>query len=290
MRAAGIELIRDAELTLARRTAQHESIAALARAGVRPTVDEQRAKVEVVVAQANVEIRKNNLASLEAALTGALGEDPLAPVRAATLESDALGQGLSPRDAVMQGLANRPEVRAREAVLKASKAKDDAARGARLPVMGVAGSTSMTRADVVSGEGLAGQIFSASAWLYVRWNALDATVWRQPKVTTAAVREAERALSVAQLNVRNEVVMAALAVQNAKFRLDQSEQVLAGAQITRTAQNERYRAGVATLLELLDAEALEQSARLQRIEAEREYAIARANLLSATGQLTQLDD
>jgi outer membrane protein len=285
---AAVELISDAELTLARRTAQHDSIAALARAGVRPAVDEQRAKVEVVVAQATVEVRKINLATLEAALSAALGEDPLAPVRAGVVADEVLGHELSPRDAVTHAILHRPEVLASEAQVRASVASDDAARGARLPTVGVGGAASMTQADVLTGQGLGGQIINASAWLYLRWSALDATVWRQARVTNAQVREAERALAVTQLQVRNEAVAAALGAENARVKLEQAEQVLAGAQVTRTAQNERYRAGVATLLELLDAEQLEQSARLSRIEAARDYAIARAVLLSATGKLGEL--
>jgi outer membrane protein len=195
---------------------------------------------------------------------------------------------LSTRDAVTHAIAHRPEVLSSEAQVRASVATDDAARGARLPTIGIAGATTLTQAGILSGEGLGGQIFNASVWGYLRWNALDGTVWRQAQVTKAQVREAERALSVIQLQVRNEAVAAALGAENAKVKLDQAEQVLAGAQVTRTAQNERYRAGVATLLELLDAEQLEQSARLARIQADRDYAIARAVLLSATGRLGEL--
>ena len=284
---AALELIDDAELTLARRTTQHDSIAALARAGVRPGVDDQRAKVEVVVATTTIEVRKLDLQTLESALSAALGEDPLAPVRASGAVDD-LGEDISANEAVSRALEHRPEVRAREAQLRSSQAKTESAKGARYPTLGVAGQTQLAQTDILNGQGLGGQSFNASAFGYLRWSALDATVWRQLRVANAAVLEAERALGVAQLKVRNEAVAAALATQNAKTKLDQAEQVLAGAQVTRNSQNERYRAGVATLLELLDAEGLEQAARLARIEAEREYAIARARLLSATGMLHKL--
>ena len=50
-------------------------------------------------------------------------------------------------------------------------------------------------------------------------------------------------------------------------------------------QNGRYLAGLASLLELLDAEDLEQEARQRRIEAQRDEAIKSAQLLSACGML-----
>jgi outer membrane protein TolC len=285
---AARRLIVDAELTLERRTAQFESIAALARAGVRPGVDAQRAEIEVVVARSALEMRKVDDQALSSALSAALGEDPLAAVSADAEASAALGEAQAPSDAAALASKHRPDLHALEASLHANMARDQSARAARYPTAGVMGQGSYSFVDVVYGEGLQGNFYSAGGSVYLRWAALDATVWRRKHVTSAAVVEAERALDAAMLRVRNEAVAAAYAAQRAKVRLDQAEQVLAGAQVTRVSQNERYRAGVATLLELLDAEALEQAARLSRIEAQREYDIARARLLSATGTIAKL--
>ncbi len=60
------------------------------------------------------------------------------------------------------------------------------------------------------------------------------------------------------------------------------------AQVTRVAQNERYRAGVASLLDLLDAEGVEQNARRQHIESLRDHRLARVRLLAICGQLERL--
>jgi outer membrane protein TolC len=285
---AARRLIVDAELTLERRTAQYESIAALARAGVRPGVDAQRAEIEVVVARSALEMRKIDEQSLASALSAALGEDPLTSLSADAEAGAALGEVHAPRDAAVLAAKHRPDVRTLEAALHASVARDQSARAARYPTAGINGQGTYSHVNVVGGQGLQGNFYGAGASVYLRWAALDATVWRRKHVTSAAVLEAERALDATLLRVRNEAVAAAFAGQRAKVRLQQAEQVLAGAQVTRVSQNERYRAGVATLLELLDAEALEQAARLSRIEAQREYDIARARLLSATGTIAKL--
>jgi outer membrane protein TolC len=63
---------------------------------------------------------------------------------------------------------------------------------------------------------------------------------------------------------------------------------LRASEVTREVQNGRYRAGVASMLELLDAENLEQQARRRRIEAERDHYLAGARLLWASGRIDAL--
>jgi outer membrane protein TolC len=88
--------------------------------------------------------------------------------------------------------------------------------------------------------------------------------------------------------MRGEVASALFAAQVAKARLDGATETLAAATTTRQAQNERYRAGVSTLLELLDAEEVEQNARRSRIEAARDYDNARAQLLAVCGVIERI--
>jgi outer membrane protein TolC len=70
-------------------------------------------------------------------------------------------------------------------------------------------------------------------------------------------------------------VAASHAVLRAKIGLERATAVLRASEVTRDAQNDRYRAGVASLLELLDAENLAQEARRAGIEAERDQQLAR---------------
>jgi outer membrane protein len=284
---AARELVADARLTVERRTAQYDSVAALTRAGVRPPVDEQRAKIEVVIAQTNLQLREVDERALAAGLAAAMGDDPLSPVRPEDAAHEAFPEVHEPAQAVARALESRPDVLAGRAAVRASMARDQTARAARLPTVGIAGSTQLAYVDVLKGQGLQGEAFNGSVGLYLRWAALDATVWRQAEVSGSAVLEAEKNLDATLLRVQSEAVDASYRALRQKVMLEQTEQVLASAQVARTSQNERYRAGVATLLELLDAEQVEQSARLARIEAQREFDIARARLASAVGVIAR---
>jgi outer membrane protein TolC len=281
---AAQELIGDAQLTLERRSSQLESIRALSQGGVRPLVDAQRAEIEVVIARTTLRVREVDEVALASALAGALGTDPRVPLRPAP-SSAIEGQLFTPARAVAEAIEHRPDLRASRAAVDASAARDQAARAARQPTLGIYGSGQAGNVKRLDGQVLDGTFYGASAGLYLRWAALDASVWRRAEVSSSAILEAERAFDAALLRVQNEAVAAAYAAQREEARLAQAEQVLAGAEVTRKAQNERYRAGVATLLELLDAEQVEQTARVSRIEAQRDFAVARARHASACGTL-----
>lgn len=90
------------------------------------------------------------------------------------------------------------------------------------------------------------------------------------------------------LAVRRDAVEAAYLVKRTRIQLSQATRLLVAAEASRSAQLERYRAGVASLLELLDAEGLEHTARRQRIEAERAHHLGRIQLLTEVAALDLL--
>jgi outer membrane protein TolC len=286
---AASELLADARISEERRTQQLTAIAALTKAGIRPSVDLQRAEIERLGARYARETREIEEQAAFAALAVAVGFDPTRPVRPEAFDDAALPAPLAPLAATAIATQRRPELRQLEAELEARRADHRAAIGARLPTLGLLGSGNVSHYDILNGTGIQGLAAGASGHLYLRWNAVDPVVWRRARVAAAAADEAQRRLEAAQLQVGAEVVDAAYAVQRTRAQLEQTIQVLAAAQATRVAQNERYRAGAASLLDLLDAEGLEQNARRQRIEAERDHRIARLALLATCGQLDQID-
>ncbi|MFT3921668.1 MAG: TolC family protein [Myxococcales bacterium] len=281
-------LIDDARLSSERRTDQLKSIAALVRAGVRPAVDAQRAEIEAVAARHMLDIRTIEHQAAMASLASALGEDPASPMQPVVLEHDPFVAPNTLRDATELAVGHRPEVKQAESAVAASQANHRSAVGMRLPVFGASGTGSLSYTDVKEGKGIDGGQINGSAFLYMRWSALDVGVWRRAKVTSAAVIEAQKVFETTLLQLKAQVAEALYGAQIAKAQLDRATETLAAATTTRQAQNERYRAGVSTLLELLDAEELEQNARRSRIEASRDYDIARAQLLSVCGTIEQL--
>jgi outer membrane protein TolC len=77
-------------------------------------------------------------------------------------------------------------------------------------------------------------------------------------------------------------------VVRAKIDLERAVAVLRASEVARDAQNGRYRAGLASMLELLDAENLAQQSRRASIEAERDHRLAGVRLLWASGRLAAL--
>jgi outer membrane protein len=308
-------LIEDAKLTLDRRTQQYTAIQGLVRAGLRPSVDETRAQVEEVAARYRLEVRHVEQRAAFAALAVAVGRDPEDGMAPAPLAEDAFDAPTSTEDATRRAIAQRPDLRRLEALLEARQEDVKTQLARRLPVLGVTVAGSASYIDRIekwtksfpslaldeNGQpqlnpdgtpriekryyGIQGNAYNVSAVAYLRWTMLDATVIRSADVARGAMLEAQRALEVATLELRGQVVDAVFAVERAKKELERATEVLGAAAATREAQLGRYKAGVASLLELLDAESLEQNARLTRIETSRDYDVARARLLAVVGAL-----
>lgn len=290
MRAIAAEaLLEDARLTLERRESQLQAISGLTKAGLRPSVDATRAEIEAVAARYALETREIELAASAAALAAAMGDDPEHGARPAGFDDASLPAPLPPLKAAAVAIERRPEIRQLELALASRRNDHSAAIGARLPTAGLLATGDISHQDIISGNGYQGRFVSAAASAYVRWAALDPAVWRRANVTSRAITEAQRQLETALLSVRAQVVEAAYNVQRARAVVDQTQQIWAAASAARTAQNERYRAGVASLLDLLDAEGIEQNARRSRIEAERDHRIARVRLLALCGETDKLE-
>ncbi|MDB4989359.1 MAG: transporter, partial [Myxococcaceae bacterium] len=250
--------------------------------------DATRANIEVVAARFALETREIEVAAAGAALAATVGRDPTQPLRPAEFDDSVLPPVLDPLQASIVAIEHRPELRQYEANLAAKKADHQAAIMARLPTLGVSGTGNLSRNDIFKGDGYQGRSVTGIGSAYMRWAALDPAIWRRASVTRGAIEEAQRLLETQLLSVRAEVVAAAYTVKRTRALLEQSTQILAGAEAARTAQNERYRAGVASLLDLLDAEGVEQNARRQRIEAARDHRVARITLLGLCGVIDTL--
>lgn len=279
------ELVADAELTLTRRRQQQESIEELTKAGVRPQVDSVRARVELVSANWVFEMRRTDEKAAFAALAAAIGREPERGLRPVALVDDVFAGPVDVSEASALARQHRPELAQLRAQVNAYDAGARATDALRLPSAGLFASGQTSYYDVIRGDGIEGDQYGAAGGLYLRWQGGDATVLRRREVARARSEEGRRTLSALELSVRAEAVDAAYAVQRAQAQLEQANQVLEAAAATRGAQQERYEAGIASLLELLDAEALEQNARRARIEALRGHDLTRAHLLAVCGTL-----
>jgi outer membrane protein len=286
--AAATALVADAELALARRTEQEQAIAGLIQAGTRSPLDLERAKIETLSARYALEAGQRDALAACAALAAAIGRPATQPVCAKQAELDVFEPESSPSRALADARSKRPELHARAALVSARREAYGAALAARHPTVALDGSAQLSYLDVRKGQGLDGHQYGGSALVYLRWSGLDPAAWTQAAPADAAVALAQRQWEAERHAVASEAVAAAHGVVRAKIELERAAAVLQASETARDAQNGRYRAGLASLLELLDAENLAQQARRARIEAERDHRVAGARLLWASGRLEPL--
>jgi outer membrane protein len=284
---AASALVADAEVTLARRSSQLQATLQLVQAGTRSPVDAERSKIEVLSAQYGLTLRKTDERAAFAALAAALGRPASALVRPATANVDLPDVAPSPARAQALALQHRPEVRAAAELRTALRRSHDSAVNARLPTLGVSATGSVSYLDVRAGDGIDGTQYGGSAGVYLRWQGFDPAVWLKATVAAAELGHAERERQVVVHEIAGEVVSAFYARERARTEHERAVAILSAAQVTREAQEGRYRAGLASLLELLDAEELEQEARQRKIESERDRSIASAHLAAACGVLVR---
>jgi outer membrane protein len=289
---AAARLVEDAHSTVARRSDQRQIITGLADAGVRPRVDAQRAQIELMQAQQSLRWQLIGERAAMAALATALGLEPTSLVRAAGQPEGAWVTEAEPEPAevIRLALAHRPELRQYRELLGAADAAHRAALAARWPTVGITAASTLAYLSPLASDQFAieGSQYDLSAGLYLRWSALDASLWRRADVTASTVVEARSRLEELVLQIKAEAADAAYGVQAAQAQSELTIELVAAAQVTRAAQEQRYRGGQASLLELLDAEELEQRARRQRIEADRDLQLARVTLLAACGLIERL--
>jgi len=286
--AAATALVKDAGLTLARRNEQEQAIAGLVQAGTRSPLDLDRAKIETLSARyALAGSQRDELAAC-AALAAAIGRSATRPVCARRGDLGAFEPALSLDGALSAAGSTRPELQARAALVSARREAYDAAIAARLPTVVLAGMAEVSYLDVRTGQGIDGHQYGGSALVYLRWSGFDPVIWTQAGPADAAVALAQREWEAERHVVASEAVAASHAVARAKIELERAVAVMHASESAREAQNGRYRAGLASMLELLDAENLAQQARRASIEAERDHQLAGARLLWASGRLAAL--
>jgi outer membrane protein len=289
MRAlAATQFVADAELTEERRRQQHDGIGGLVKAGLRPPVDETRARIEAVAAKYRLEVRRVEERAAFATLAVSVGRDPNRPLRPQSLETSPFSVPRNLEEATSAAFEYRPELQGLRMNLAARQADLSAALWRRAPTLGISGTATASYIDQLKGEGYQGSQYSAAAQVYLRIQSFDASVWRSADVARANMLQTQRQLEVTTLDVKAEVADASFAVERTRAELERASQVLSAAGAAREAQHGRYQTGVASLLELLDAEGLEQNARFDRIQAERDHQIANVRLLAATGLIRQL--
>ncbi len=255
------------------------------KSGMRPPIDLTRAQADVSALQVRLVQAATGLEASRAALAAAMGSDQL-EIDAAPTPAD-LSAAPAFADAMRTAAQKNPAIVAALAKLDAQHAAVSAVTRELLPnlfasatLTGRAGGTapSSGTADIPYGSGWLPDVPNWDVGVVLQWNLFDATVLARRSAAKAREDAARADLDLAKMTV-------GLAAERAYLDLDAALKTLPGLQTAvdaakaNQAQAEaRFKAGLGTIVELADAEALLTNSQLEFAVGQFTVARARAAL------------
>jgi len=283
-RAAAVVAARRADSSIA---AELVTLAeAQKRAGVSAAIDVTRARTQLVTAQGLTIIARNELDRARIALARALAIDPATPLELADTLAAGLANAAVPGDreaAVAAALAVRPDLQAEVARGAAARQTGSAIRAERLP-----------RLDLEADYGVNGLTMPSA--ISTRQVALQVTVPILDGFHREA-RIAEQNATVSESHVRErdlrqqiaaDVDAALLDLRSAEAQQSVAAERLRLATDELAQARERFKAGVAGNIEVIDAQSNLIRARDTDIDARFAAASARVALARAVGVASTL--
>jgi outer membrane protein len=250
-------------------------------AGTQPEIALAQQKAAVANAEVVLISAQNNYQTAKALLNQAAG---LVGGTAYDVGNDALGpvvdedQGLQPLAA--RALATRPEMAAFDKLRESQEDTLASARGGYGPTVGaVAGAAE-------GGIALDSLVPNWYAGVVVNWPIYQGGLTKgQVHAAAAAVQSVNAQRSLEALQVRLDVDSARLAVRAAKATIPSADAAVINARERLRLAEERYVAGVGSIIELNDAEVFYVAARAQAVQARFSLSSSRAQLLAALGRV-----
>jgi TolC family type I secretion outer membrane protein len=279
------QLLTVNEDALKQAQAHYDQAKILFEVGKQAQIAVTKALVDVANAQVNMIHARNALKLARVQLETAAGmqfADPLAL-------TDSLGRiedSITMNDALTQALQKRPELLASQARLEAARLQYKSARAAYLPSINASAGYDWQNASTSN--------LPAPDWNSPGWNigaALSLPLYEGGAVhagvrqADAALKQAMASLEATVLNITQEVRQDVLQEIEARDRISAAAILVEESAESLRLSQERYRNGLATSLEITDAEVTLANARISHVQAQFDYRVAHANLLLSIGAL-----
>jgi outer membrane protein TolC len=286
---AAREVLRATEDALARAQAHRDYAQSGVRSGLHAPIELTRAQADVAQLEVNRVRAQAGLRVARAALAAAMGSDALEvdvreappPARAAPAFDEALRQVATRNPAVAAALAR---VEAQHQLARAVVREMAPVLFASATLSGRAGGAAPSSGGVPYGEGWLPDVGNWHIGLVLQWNLFDAAVLARRAAAQAREDAARADLDL----VRNRLTLAAqrawIDLDTAEKALPGLEQALTAAQANQAQADARFRAGLGTVVELADAEALLTHAQLELAVGRFTVAQARAALGRVLGE------
>lgn len=182
-------------------------------------------------------------------------------------------------DLVARARDRRPDLAAARAQVAAARAGVDGAEGGRLPKVGWSGAYEANADDSLHSPGTNWTVGVGLRWTLFNGYATGARIAR----SRARLDEAERRAELAERGVALEVESALSSLHTARLRWQEAVRSVDLAERSATIVHDRYKEGLTTVVELLQADALATGSRVRELRARRDLAVARAGLALAVG-------
>jgi outer membrane protein len=281
------------------KSAQAVEEAAQARldAGLATQPDLLLARQDRVRAEYNLSSAQRAVSDTQSALAEAVGITPTMPLKIAPMSGLPLPDEMtnSVESTMDQALANRPDLAAQLAALRASEADVSKAKAEYLPQIGLNGSVGKAYSlfDAYTGGKTTGP-FEYNDTIYdisltLSWDIFDGFLRRNKLREAEALREQTAAeLSALQLKALREVWKAYVDVKTALVQYQAAQALLAASQDSYNANITKYENGLGTLIDLLAAERELADARTFIVESRAELLESAAALAFAVGESNAL--
>jgi len=247
-------------------------------AGVSPAIDELRAQVELKTQQQNLLALRNQLDHDKLALGRVIGFPPGQDFTLTeTIPFKAL-EGISPEKALQQALETRPDYLSAQMQVRAAETARDAARGQRYPT-----------ASVDANYGDIGTTFANSHGTFavtgsIRFNIFDSGKIRSDvEQAEAALKQRKDALADLGGQIDFQIRAALLDLKTAADQVTVAQDNLNLANQTLTQARDRFSAGVADNIEVVQAQESVASANQSVISSIYMHNLAKVSLARAVG-------
>jgi outer membrane protein TolC len=178
-----------------------------------------------------------------------------------------------------EAMLSRPDLSAARSQMAAAGKMVDAARAEIWPTVGFSGSFEMNDKDFIGAEGTNWTLVGA-----LQWSIFDGARSARVRQKTAEQLQAERSTKLLEQSISLQVREAFLERGAAAQRLEQARLSMDLAEENIRIVENRYREGLTTLIELLDAQTALTQARTRAIGAGRDLLLSQATLELAVGR------
>jgi outer membrane protein len=277
---AALESENIAKESLAEASAKHDAGAGTLSDQLQAQTTYRRAVLDRVSAEGEVRVATGTLATV-------MGLDANTPVQIAASEPTTGGTEFSEsvNQLIDEAQGRQPKLLAARAKLEAARAHVDAVRAQGLPVVSLVGSLSQNNPSSQQSLPVTAS-HSSTIGIQVTIPLFEGFASSYRAAQAQAQADAQQAdLQNTELQVSLDVWTSYQNLQTATANLGNSKDLLAVAQSSLKIARGRYKAGVGTFIELLDAQTALADAQKQRVLAVSKWHTARLKLAAGLGNL-----